>query len=330
MSEFILNESRRFAKVIHANVGNFQNLLDLRERFEKEIISYKGDDSREMFFTQLALELDKLFLPHLNKCKRPECPQLKTYKNITFLISEESKTKMLSSFLFNNTEFDTILEQYNKKLVTISSFMDKERFITEEIERIKTLFVHCKIEIKSIEGGRIISSFDFSEYSKFAFEWLMRGHDLKLEQIINNAKNQYNSKMPNGGLDEKQFEDAIQSNLRRGVAFILYDKFLNTELKSLTENSNKKYGKNANTKRRATIPFKIKALLQKEINSTCPFCPSQDVGHFEVHHIDENCENNVYDNLFMVCPTCHSKITKGDIPRESVVSKKQALVIEIK
>ena len=78
-------------------------------------------------------------------------------------------------------------------------------------------------------------------------------------------------------------------------------------------------------KKRITISFKNRSLLQKEINSECPFCDSRDVDHFQVHHIDENSENNQLSNLLMICPLCHSKITKGDISQDEVINKKQVL-----
>ncbi|WP_199758353.1 HNH endonuclease [Flavobacterium microcysteis] len=78
-------------------------------------------------------------------------------------------------------------------------------------------------------------------------------------------------------------------------------------------------------KRRIPIAPKFKALLQKEINSKCPLCPNEDVGHFEIHHIDENPENNNLENLLMLCPTCHSKITKGDISIYTVRKTKRDL-----
>tara|TARA_R110002050_G_C8743373_1_gene498303 strand:+ start:63 stop:758 length:696 start_codon:yes stop_codon:yes gene_type:complete len=77
--------------------------------------------------------------------------------------------------------------------------------------------------------------------------------------------------------------------------------------------------------RRKAIPYKTKALLQKEINSECPFCENKDVDHFQVHHIDENPENNKKENLIMLCPNCHSKITKGDISEEIVMNRKKEL-----
>ncbi|MCW5205465.1 HNH endonuclease [Desulfobulbus sp. F5] len=76
-------------------------------------------------------------------------------------------------------------------------------------------------------------------------------------------------------------------------------------------------------KKRPRIIQKAKSLLQKEISSICPFCGNEDVDHFHFHHIDENPENNDMLNLLMLCPICHSKITKGDITREDVERKKR-------
>lgn len=63
---------------------------------------------------------------------------------------------------------------------------------------------------------------------------------------------------------------------------------------------------------------KMRSILQQEVDSVCPFCSSTDVGHFQIHHIDENPSNNELVNLILVCPNCHSKITKGDILKETV------------
>ena len=78
-------------------------------------------------------------------------------------------------------------------------------------------------------------------------------------------------------------------------------------------------------KTRIPIPQlnKVRAILQQEINSKCPFCSNTDVGHFEIHHIDENPNNNKVDNLLLLCPICHSKITKKDILIEEVLKVKQ-------
>ncbi|MDT0294886.1 HNH endonuclease [Mesonia ostreae] len=77
-------------------------------------------------------------------------------------------------------------------------------------------------------------------------------------------------------------------------------------------------------KKRIPIPkvAKVKAELQKEIGSICPFCTNDDVGHFQIHHIDEDPSNNDTFNLLLLCPTCHSKITKEDISKQDVIDKK--------
>jgi hypothetical protein len=74
-----------------------------------------------------------------------------------------------------------------------------------------------------------------------------------------------------------------------------------------------------------TVPNKTRALLQQEISSVCPFCNNGDVDHFQVHHIDGNKENDDTQNLIMLCPLCHSKITKGDIKYDGVINKKNNL-----
>lgn len=71
---------------------------------------------------------------------------------------------------------------------------------------------------------------------------------------------------------------------------------------------------------------RMRALLQKEIDSCCPFCGSQEVDTFEVHHMNDNPEDDRLDNEIMVCPTCHAKINVGTIPRNDVYKMKEALM----
>jgi len=80
-------------------------------------------------------------------------------------------------------------------------------------------------------------------------------------------------------------------------------------------------------KNRKEIPQKnkVRSELQKEINSICPICKNTDVGHFQIHHIDENPSNNDKYNLLLLCPICHSKITKGDISMNDVINVKEGL-----
>ena len=72
---------------------------------------------------------------------------------------------------------------------------------------------------------------------------------------------------------------------------------------------------------------RMRALLQQEIESRCPFCQSEDVDTFQVHHINEQPDDDRFENLLMVCPTCHSKITAGTIPCNTIYAKKYELMM---
>ncbi|HLP52838.1 MAG TPA: HNH endonuclease [Chitinophagales bacterium] len=86
---------------------------------------------------------------------------------------------------------------------------------------------------------------------------------------------------------------------------ILYSKF---EKRIVMNNTPKKKPK------RTSIPQEriLRPRLQKEIGSRCPFCPSEDISHFEIHHIDEDRTNHIYENLLLLCKHCHSKFTKRE------------------
>jgi hypothetical protein len=126
----------------------------------------------------------------------------------------------------------------------------------------------------------------------------------------------------------------IQDNLPDSAPNVTQD-FKNSVLSILSDlkiqflTSNNRSKQISSKKRRPAIPYKTKTLLQKEVNSKCPFCPNDDVDHFQIHHIDENPENNKFENLIMVCPNCHSKITKGDITSNAVIILKRELSIKI-
>ena len=56
--------------------------------------------------------------------------------------------------------------------------------------------------------------------------------------------------------------------------------------------------------------------------SVCGWDEDEDI--LEVHHIDENRENNNVDNLIILCPTCHRKLTshKYKLVDRTIIVKK--------
>jgi hypothetical protein len=76
---------------------------------------------------------------------------------------------------------------------------------------------------------------------------------------------------------------------------------------------------------RKKIPERTRKLLQKEVQSSCPICDYQEVAELEIHHIDENIQNNDVKNLIMLCPNCHSKVTSDTIKKIEIIKLKESL-----
>jgi hypothetical protein len=75
-------------------------------------------------------------------------------------------------------------------------------------------------------------------------------------------------------------------------------------------------------------PARTEKQVWQEAGSRCVFCPERDVSALQVHHIDCDVRNNAFENLLLVCATCHSKITAGVISESEVVTKKRQLKFE--
>ena len=84
-------------------------------------------------------------------------------------------------------------------------------------------------------------------------------------------------------------------------------------------------------KKRIKIPRenKVRAELQKEVNSKCPFCGNDEVGHFDIHHIDENPANNDMLNFLFLWKICQSKIHSKVITMDDVIKKKKELMNKV-
>lgn len=282
MTDFISNEATRFASIIFNGIGDFAILHTLQERFEKELISFKGIDARKSFLVSLESEINSLFSGHAERCPKPDtCPKLKTFKNVTFLISEELRQLQnignLTDLIQNNEDYDRYLGEYEKKIKTTSIFLEKDDFIKQEINRITTLFLEKKI-ISTFHNATLIAMFDFGKYTKFAYDWLIAGYDLPIDQILKNARREYLATHPSIW-DEKEFNNAIVKNLSGGVAYVMYEKFLKEQLKNSTaENSpsiittnlhiGDNYGQITQAKNVSQIDTKIK--ISEKRNSTSP------------------------------------------------------------
>jgi 5-methylcytosine-specific restriction endonuclease McrA len=78
-------------------------------------------------------------------------------------------------------------------------------------------------------------------------------------------------------------------------------------------------------KKRTRLPKALEKRIYQEAGSKCVFCPESDVVTLQVHHIDNDPANNAFENLLLVCATCHAKVTGGVMSLESVRLKKRQL-----
>ena len=229
----------------------------------------------------------------------------------------------LSDLLNDNAIYLSHITAYHSKIAVTSVFKEKEEFVNEEIARIKEEFLQPVI-MKGIGGTLVFNEINFSLFSMRAYKWLSSGNDYLLSAIMEGAKQEFFQGRPiSGPITKEQFNHSILEHLKHGVGMLQYERFLKTELSNIVPQKQHLQNKtNQNKKSRISLPQKLTRKLQQEIDSICPFCGNKDVDHFQVHHIDENPSNNELDNLLMLCPTCHSKITKGDISRNAVENKK--------
>lgn len=59
-----------------------------------------------------------------------------------------------------------------------------------------------------------------------------------------------------------------------------------------------------------------RALLQQEVGSRCPICGDENVGEFQVHHLNGNPADTTLTNLLLICPNCHAKFTNHSYSAE--------------
>ena len=78
-------------------------------------------------------------------------------------------------------------------------------------------------------------------------------------------------------------------------------------------------------KKRTRLPKTLEKRVFQEAGSKCVFCSESEVVALQIHHIDDDPANNAFENLLLVCATCHTKITGGVISAETVRLKKRQI-----
>ena len=77
--------------------------------------------------------------------------------------------------------------------------------------------------------------------------------------------------------------------------------------------------------KRPKIPTMLVKQVYQEAASRCSFCKEGIVATLEIHHLDEDPNNNTLENLLLACSSCHSKITYGVISVADAYLKKKII-----
>jgi 5-methylcytosine-specific restriction endonuclease McrA len=78
-------------------------------------------------------------------------------------------------------------------------------------------------------------------------------------------------------------------------------------------------------KARTRLSKTLEKRVFQEASSRCALCPESEVVSLQIHHIDGDPSNNAFENLILVCASCHTKITAGIISEEAVRLRKRQL-----
>jgi hypothetical protein len=87
--------------------------------------------------------------------------------------------------------------------------------------------------------------------------------------------------------------------------------------------------KNIYTTNRPHIPADIKRKIKVEASHECTVKNCNEYEYLEIHHIDENRDNNNFDNLILLCVKHHKMAHAKRIDRKSLKEYKQLLNIQI-
>ncbi len=251
---------------IKAKPRKNQSILD---DIQKQIDQINGFDYRissDLFEAILTNELD------LNKYKLDE-KILITYTHhleivrfyrllVSILETKNYKLKpiLLSDLQQDNETFNRLKMELLKKLETAGSFISNDEFIIAETERIEREYSKQLIKVAANGNASKSESFNYLQYVSIAYSNLNKGLDCPIENIVNNAKNNYKqvyAKYPEiieHAFGSGEFEKAIIDNLSEGVGWLLYRKHLKDFAASTESIVTDKSGKKAGQRIPESIP----------------------------------------------------------------------------
>lgn len=140
---------------------------------------------------------------------------------------------LLSGLLNGNDDYNNLVKAYPDKVKTTGVFMKEQEFVAEELNRIKNEYLKpLKVQV---HGGKVTNFFDYTQFSKYAYDCLKMGLDPDLSKVIEERWRNYPGK---DHTEKALFTKSMLAAFQRGAAFVMYEKFLK-ERYSLSDQTNK-------------------------------------------------------------------------------------------
>ncbi|MEO6669287.1 MAG: hypothetical protein ABIN36_07415 [Ferruginibacter sp.] len=228
----------------------YPQCLTLKE--ESQNVKYANDQLEQMSFGQSLfpkmflgneIDLNRFVLDESNLMHYTHVSEIiKYYRFLESRIQERyvknnetmvlPNKKKLSELAIDNAKYKRLVEYYYDKVKLATGFIDKTQFITEEREKIESEF----LQPIPMKAGNLLTEFSLEGYSRLAFDSLRSGVERDIETSLNKAKLDFlhyrrrtnpNFSEINNADEIEQIAHSAFAALERGVAFLLYYKFLN-------------------------------------------------------------------------------------------------------
>lgn len=199
-------------------------------------ISFQENATKERFIENEVGTTNKIIDDLKSKPVQPNSISKSLEKYLVYLDwlkdFQARQRDKLSTLKENNKFYHSDIENYYKKLETASSFLSTKEFIEDEIERVEKIFI--KPSTITVSGNfKFKSIINPDKYVGLAFFWLKEGNNWAINKILDQARNEY--QLASASLNYTEIERVIETeiimksilyHLQRGVALLMYQKFL--------------------------------------------------------------------------------------------------------
>ncbi len=187
----------------------------------------------------VEIDLDETILDEEELLRYTHTYQIvKFYKYLLSKLKDQQSSLngkgLLKSLMKDNPIYERFVNEYDEKLENVADFLNKEEFVNEEIERVQKEFI-LPMDVAVSGPFAKAAGFHADKYIKGAYDILRAGRNPDIERFLRQGRREYVDfrRIMNNDFSEANnadelvpVENGIIAALQRGVAYIMYQKFL--------------------------------------------------------------------------------------------------------